>query len=138
MKALGSPFGRGKRGCGERKFLAYIYQTSRERSKKTEGVFLVGSRESEGKSKSPQARFLFTIFLLEKQKKKWVGSRKFVEEPQPYSRLHLPVSPQKQLTARNPGISKRKSAVFLHIVYKSFTILKKKGSIISIFKYERK
>ena len=82
--------------------------------------------------------FFLPLFLLEKQKKKWVGSCKFAEEPQPYSRPHLPVSPQKQLTTGNPGISKRKSAVFLHIVYKSFTILKKKGSIISIFKYERK
>ena len=44
---------------------------------------MVGSRDSEGKSKSPQARFLFTIFLLEKQKKKWVGSRKVVGEHQP-------------------------------------------------------
>ena len=44
---------------------------------------MVGSRESEGKSKSPQARFLFTIFLLETQKKKLVGSRKVVGEPQP-------------------------------------------------------
>ena len=33
-----------------------IYQFSRERSKKTEAVFLVGSRESEGKSKSPPNR----------------------------------------------------------------------------------
>ena len=47
-----SPKGRGK-GCMERQFFAHIYQISRERSKKTEGVFLVGSRESEGKSKSP-------------------------------------------------------------------------------------
>ena len=36
----------------ERQFFAHIYQISRERSKKTEGVFLVCSRESEGKSKS--------------------------------------------------------------------------------------
>ena len=39
----------------ERQFFAHIYQISRERSKKTEGVFLVGSRESEGKSKSLRA-----------------------------------------------------------------------------------
>ena len=34
------------------------FQLSREKSRKTEEVFLVGSRESEGKSKSPQALFL--------------------------------------------------------------------------------
>ena len=38
------------------------FQLSRERSKKTEAVFLVGSRESEGKSKSPQALFLLPAF----------------------------------------------------------------------------
>ena len=37
---------------------ALDFKLSRERSKKTEAVFLVGSRESEGKSKSPQALFL--------------------------------------------------------------------------------
>ena len=36
-------------------FFAHIYQISRERSKKTEAVFLVGSRESERKSKSLRA-----------------------------------------------------------------------------------
>ena len=39
-----------------------LFQISRERSKKTEAVFLVGSRESEGKSKSPQALFLLPAF----------------------------------------------------------------------------
>ena len=38
------------------------YQLSREKSRKTEAVFLVGSRESEGKSKSPQALFLLPAF----------------------------------------------------------------------------
>ena len=38
------------------------FKLSRERSKKTEAVFLVGSRESEGKSKSPQALFLLPAF----------------------------------------------------------------------------
>jgi len=32
------------------------FQLSREKFRKTEGVFLVGSRESEGKSKSPPNR----------------------------------------------------------------------------------
>ena len=41
---------------------ALAFQLSRERSKKTEAVFLVGSRESEGKSKSPQALFLLPAF----------------------------------------------------------------------------
>ena len=57
-------------GRKERKFLAHIHQISRERSKKTEGVFLVGSRESEGKSKSPQARFLFATFSFGEAKEK--------------------------------------------------------------------
>ena len=35
---------------------ALDFKLSRERSKKTEAVFLVGSRESEGKSKSPPNR----------------------------------------------------------------------------------
>ena len=51
-------------------FFAQIYQTSRERSKKIEAVFLVGSRESEGKSKSPQARFLFATFSFGEAKEK--------------------------------------------------------------------
>ena len=41
---------------------ALDFKLSRERSKKTEEVFLVGSRESEGKSKSPQALFLLPAF----------------------------------------------------------------------------
>ena len=39
----------------ERKFLLSFCQLARERSKKTEGVFLVGSRRSGGKSKSLRA-----------------------------------------------------------------------------------
>ena len=46
-----------------------LFQISRERSKKTEAVFLVQGG-SGGKSKSHRARF-----LLEKQKKKWNRSR---------------------------------------------------------------
>ena len=39
-----------------------LFQIARERSKKTEGVFLVASRRSGGKSKSLRARFLFPVF----------------------------------------------------------------------------
>ena len=39
-----------------------LYQASREKSRKTEAVFLVGSRGSGGKSKSPQALFLLPAF----------------------------------------------------------------------------
>jgi hypothetical protein len=39
-----------------------LFQISRERSKKTEAVFLVGSRRPGGKSKSPRARFLLPAF----------------------------------------------------------------------------
>ena len=41
---------------------ALDFQLSREKSRKTEEVFLVGSRVSEGKSKSPQALFLLPAF----------------------------------------------------------------------------
>ena len=41
---------------------ALVFKLSREKSRKTEEVFLVGSRESEGKSKSPQALFLLPAF----------------------------------------------------------------------------
>ena len=46
------------------------FQLSRERSKKTEAVFLVGSRGSGGKSKSPRARFLFATFSFGEAKEK--------------------------------------------------------------------
>ena len=49
-----------------------LLQVLREKSRKTEGVFLVGSRRPGGKSKSLRARF-----LLEKQKKMLKGSCKF-------------------------------------------------------------
>ena len=42
--------------------ISELFQVSRERSKKTEAVFLVGSRRSGGKSKSPRARFLLPAF----------------------------------------------------------------------------
>ena len=47
-----------------------LFQISRERSKKTEAVFLVGSRGLRREIEIPRARF-----LLEKQKKKWNRSR---------------------------------------------------------------
>ena len=50
-----------------------LLQISREKSRKTEEVFQVGSRRAGGKSKSIRARF-----LLEKQKKVLKGSHKFL------------------------------------------------------------
>ena len=47
-----------------------LHQASREKSRKTEGVFLVGSRGAGGKSKSPRARFLFPIFSFGEAKEK--------------------------------------------------------------------
>ena len=47
-----------------------LFQISRERSKKTEAVFLVGSRRSGGKSKSLRARFLFATFSFGEAKEK--------------------------------------------------------------------
>ena len=69
LRSATSPKGRGKR---RRKngILAQICQSARERSKKTEGVFLVGSRRSGGKSKSLRARFLFATFSFASPKEK--------------------------------------------------------------------
>ena len=47
-------------------------QASREKSRKTEAVFLVGSRRSGGKSKSLRARFLFATFSFGEAKEKVV------------------------------------------------------------------
>ena len=47
-----------------------LHQASREKSRKTKGVFLVGSRGTGGKSKSPRARFLFPIFSFGEAKEK--------------------------------------------------------------------
>ena len=47
-----------------------LLQITRERSKKTEEVFLVGSRRSGGKSKSLRARFLFATFSFGEAKEK--------------------------------------------------------------------
>ena len=49
----------GSRGC-VRNF--ELFQITREKSRKTEAVFLVGSRRSGGKSKSLRARFLLPAF----------------------------------------------------------------------------
>ena len=47
-----------------------LLQISRERSKKTEAVFLVASRRFRGKSKSLRARFLFATFSFGEAKEK--------------------------------------------------------------------
>ena len=90
------------------------FQLSREKSRKTEGIFLVGSRESEGKSKSPPNREFSSRFgkeemstedkrrrlrrlvppwsfltrqrfLLEKQKKMLCRTCKFAVKYQPFN-----------------------------------------------------
>ena len=61
--------------------------TSRERSKKTEAVFLVGSRESEGKSKSPQALFLLPAFSFGEAKENAVPHSLICTAYQPFARL---------------------------------------------------
>ena len=50
-----------------------LFQISRERSKKTEAVFLVGSRRPGGKSKSPRARFLLPAFSFGEAKENAEG-----------------------------------------------------------------
>ena len=57
--------------------------TSRERSKKTEGVFLGALRGFRGEIRNPPGLvFFLSLFLLEKQKKKWNRTRKFAEDHQ--------------------------------------------------------
>ena len=80
---LASPKGRGKE-CGKRKFVAHICQFAREKSRKTEAVFLGASRGLRGEIRNPPGLvFFLPLFLLEKQKKKWDRSRKSVEGLQP-------------------------------------------------------
>ena len=66
---------------------ALAFQLSRERSKKTEAVFLVGSRESEGKSKSPQALFLLPAFSFGEAKENADGQLQICTVYQPFERL---------------------------------------------------
>ena len=63
------------------------YQLSREKSRKTEAVFLVGSRESEGKSKSPQALFLLPAFSFGEAKENADGQLQICTVYQPFERL---------------------------------------------------
>ena len=60
-----------------------LLQVSRERFKKTEAVFLVGSRRSGGKSKSLRARFLFPIFSFGEAKEKTEG-QSLISNMSPY------------------------------------------------------
>ena len=63
------------------------FQLSREKSRKTEEVFLVGSRESEGKSKSPQALFLLPAFSFGEAKENADGQLQICTVYQPFERL---------------------------------------------------
>ena len=62
-----------------------LFQISRERSKKTEAVFLVGSRRSGGKSKSLRAPFLLPAFSFGEVKENADGqlqiSRVYLKTP---------------------------------------------------------
>ena len=66
---------------------ALAFQLLRERSKKTEAVFLVGSRESEGKSKSPQALFLLPAFSFGEAKENADAQLQICTVYQPFERL---------------------------------------------------
>ena len=66
---------------------ALDFKLSRERSKKTEAVFLVGSRESEGKSKSPQTLFLLPAFSFGEAKENADGQLQICTVYQPFERL---------------------------------------------------
>ena len=63
------------------------FQLSREKSRKTEEVFLVGSRESEGKSKSPQALFLLPAFSFGEAKENAERQLQVCTAHQPFTRL---------------------------------------------------
>ena len=63
------------------------FQLSREKSRKTEAVFLVGSRESEGKSKSPQALFLLPAFSFGEAQENADGQLQICTVYQPFERL---------------------------------------------------
>ena len=86
LRSATSPKGRGKRRI-KRELFTHIYQLTRERSKKTEAVFLVGSRESEGKSKSPQALFLLPAFSFGEAKENADGQLQICTVYQPFERL---------------------------------------------------
>ena len=53
--------------------ISELHQASREKSRKTKGVFLVALRGSGGKSKSLRARFLFPVFSFGEAKEKTEG-----------------------------------------------------------------
>ena len=62
----------------------HIFQSSQERSRKTEAVFLGALRGFGGGIRNPPGLFFFLpLFLLEKQKKKWDSPRKSAEDFQP-------------------------------------------------------
>ena len=63
------------------------FKLSREKSRKTEAVFLVGSRESEGKSKSPQALFLLPAFSFGEAKENADAQLQICTVYQPFERL---------------------------------------------------
>ena len=85
-----------------------LSQPSREKSRKTEGVFLVGSRESEGKSKSPQALFLLPAFSFgeAKENAEWqlqiCCSVSALEQSFKFAALHIPsIIPLRSKTKRH-------------------------------------
>ena len=80
----------GETSCGQKigqYGFALDFQLSREKSRKTEEVFLVDSRESEGKSKSPQALFLLPAFSFGEAKENADGQLQICTVYQPFERL---------------------------------------------------
>ena len=63
------------------------FKLSREKSRKTEDIFLVGLRESEGKSKSPQALFLLPAFSFGEAKENAERQLQVCTAHQPFTRL---------------------------------------------------
>ena len=64
-----------------------VFQLSRERSKKTEAVFLVGLRRSGGKSKSLRALFLLPAFSFGEAKENAERQLQVCTAYQPFTRL---------------------------------------------------
>jgi len=86
-----------------------LFHLARERSKKTEGVFLVASRRSGGKSKSLRARFLFPVFSFGEAKEKTEGQPQVSNMNSCLPRLLHP-SWLQILLAKKRGIEKLRQA----------------------------
>ena len=81
-----------------------LFQITREKSRKTEAVFLVGSRRSGGKSKSLRARFLLPTFSFGEAKENAEGQLQLCRSFSAFPQLnHLHYRPKNILPSRRFG-----------------------------------